>query len=310
MKDKTALAKPKRRLSKTVMWENIYGYMFIMPFIIGLLVFTVFSFGASLYLSFTRYNIFTPPEWIGLTNYRNMFFNDTRFWQSFRNTVFFTFVSTPLRLAVALGVAMLMLRAGRATYVYRLVYYLPSIMGGSIAVAVMWRRIFSSEGAINAVLNNAFGLNITRNWVFDPQTAMWTLILLSLWQFGGAMLIFLAGLKQVPASYYEAAVVDGANGWQKFYKITIPLLSPVIFFNLIMGLIGAMQAFTSSFVVTGGRPMGMTRFYAMYLYETAFEFGQMGYASAMAWFIFVVIAILTAIVFKSSGGWVFYEGGK
>ena len=297
-------------LSRARVSENFYGYLFIMPFIIGLMVFTVFSFGASFVLSFTRYNIFAPPEWVGLQNYYNMFFNDARFWQSFRNTVYFTFVSVPIRLVFSLGIAMIMLKAGSLSSFYRLVYYLPSIMGGSIAVALMWRRIMASDGAINSFINSTFGTNVVISWVFDPRTAMWTLIMLAIWQFGGAMLIFLAGLKQIPASYYEAAVVDGANSWQKFIRITIPLLTPVIFFNLIMGLIGSMQAFTSSFVVTGGRPFGMTRFFAMYLYENAFEFGQMGYASAMAWFMFVIIAIMTAIVFKSAGGWVFYEGGK
>ena len=309
MTDNGTTPAPRRRRSRMLIQESLYGYLFIAPFIVGFLVFTVFSFGASLYLSFTRYNIFAPPEWIGLDNYRNMFFNDSRFWQTFRNTLFFTFVSVPLRLVVALGVAMVMLKAGRLSSFYRLVYYLPSLMGGSIAVALMWRRIFHSDGAFNSFINRILGTNITTAWVFDTRTAMWTLIVLSLWQFGSAMLIFLAGLKQVPTSYYEAAVVDGANSWQKFYKITIPMLSPVIFFNLVMGLIGAMQAFTSAFVVTQGRPFGMTRFYVMYLYETAFEFGQMGYASAMAWFLFIIIVLMTSVVFKSSGGWVFYEGG-
>ena len=301
--------KPKKRWSRMSIQENLFGYMFIFPFIIGLMVFTVFSFGMSFYLSFTRYNIFAPAQWIGLDNYRNMLFNDSRFWQTFRNTLFFTFVGTPLRLIIALAVAMIMLRGGRMSYFYRLVYYLPSIMGASIAVALMWRRFFNSDGVINSLINSIFGTNITTAWVFDQRTAMWILILLSLWQFGGAMLIFLAGLKQVPESYYEAAIVDGANSWQKFFKITLPMLSPVIFFNLVMGLIGSMQAFTSAFVVTQGRPFGMTRFYVMYLYETAFEWGQMGYASAMAWFLFVIIVAMTAIVFKSSGGWVYYEGG-
>lgn len=272
------------------------------------MIFTFISFGASFFLSFTQFNILQPPRWVGLLNYRAMF-EDSRFWQSFWNTIFFAGVSIPLRLMVALGVAMVMMRAGRASSFYRLVYYLPSLMGGSIAVALMWRRIMATDGAINAFLQ-ALGFNVTRSWIFDPSTAMWTLILLSLWQFGAAMLIFLAGLKQIPISYYEAAVIDGANGWQKFIRITLPLLSPVIFFNLVMGIIGGFQAFTSSFVVTGGRPMGMTRFYMMYLYEQAFRDMQMGFASAMAWFMFVIIAAFTVLVFKSSGGWVFYESEK
>jgi len=215
-------------------------------------------------------------------------------------------ISVPGRLVLALAMAMVMMRAGRASSFYRMVYYLPTVMGGSIAVMLMWRRIMASDGAVNSFFQ-ALGFDVSISWVFDPQTAMGTLILLALWQIGASMLIFLAGLKQIPLSYYEAAVIDGASGWQKFSKITFPLLTPVIFFNLIMGIINSFQAFTQSFVVTGGRPMGMTRLFAMNLFENAFQFYQMGYASAMAWFMFFVIAFFTAFVFKSAGGWVFYE---
>jgi len=298
-----ALGKRRKKVSDV---NNVYGYLFISPFIIGFVVFTAISFGTAIYISFTRYNIISPPEWIGFQNYYNMLFNDARFWQSFWNTMIYVGVSVPARLVLALAVAMVMMRAGKMSSFYRMVYYLPTVMGGSIAVMLMWRRIMSSDGALNSFLQS-LGIDATISWVFDPRTAMGTLILLALWQIGASMLIFLAGLKQIPSSYYEAAVIDGANGWQKFSKITLPLLTPVIFFNLIMGIINSFQAFTQSFVVTEGRPMGMTRLFAMNLFENAFQFGQMGYASAMAWFMFFVIAFFTMFVFKSSGGWVFYE---
>ena len=304
-----SISKVKKKRRKNFDYDNFYGYLFIAPFILSFLIFTVVSYSMSIFLSFTRYNILSPPTWIGLDNYRNMLFNDFRFWQAFWNTVQFTLVAVPIRLIVALLVAFALINAGKLSSFYRTIYYIPSIMGGSIAIALMWQRIMSSNGAINSFLQ-LLGFDVTISWVFDPRTAMGTLILLSIWQFGGPMLIFLAGLKQIPQSYYEAAVVDGANGFQKFFRITLPLLTPVIFFNLIMGTIGSMQAFTSAFVVTAGRPMGMTRLFVMYLYENAFEFHAMGYASAMAWFLFVVIAAFAAIIFKSSGAWVFYESEK
>ena len=288
--------------------NNMAGYIFIAPFVIGFVVFTIYPFFSSLYLSFTRYNILTPAKWIGATNYVNMW-GDAKFWQSFWNTMFYAAVSVPLRLGVALGIAMIMMKAGRMSSVYRVVYYLPSIMGGSIAVALMWRRLMSSDGAINSFLQ-ALGLNVTTSWIAEPKTAMGTLIVLSLWQFGSTMLIFLAGLKQVPVSYYEAAIIDGANGLQKFVKITLPMLTPVIFFNLVMQIINAFMAFTSSYVITQGKPLDKTLFFAVYMYRKAFQFSEMGYASAMAWFILVIIAILTALIFRSSSMWVYYESER
>ena len=284
------------------------GYIFIAPFVIGFCIFTIYPFFSSLYLSFTRYNILTPARWIGATNYVNMW-GDAKFWQSFWNTMFYAAVSVPLRLGVALGIAMIMMKAGKMSSVYRVVYYLPSIMGGSIAVALMWRRLMSSDGAINSFLQ-ALGLNVTTSWIAEPSTAMGTLIVLSLWQFGSTMLIFLAGLKQVPVSYYEAAIIDGANGLQKFVKITLPMLTPVIFFNLVMQIINAFMAFTSSYVITQGKPLDKTLFFAVYMYRKAFQFSEMGYASAMAWFILFIIAILTALIFRSSSMWVYYESER
>ncbi|HML46013.1 MAG TPA: sugar ABC transporter permease, partial [Clostridia bacterium] len=283
-----------RRRKRPKQFDNVAGYVFISPFIVGFLIFTIYPVFSSLYLSFTRYNILTPAIFNGLTNYRNMM-ADSKFWQSFWNTVAYAFISVPLRLSMALFIAMIMLRAGRMSSAYRTVYYLPSIMGGSIAVALMWRKIFASDGAINGFLH-LIGIQSNVSWIASPQTAMGTLILLSIWQFGSAMLIFLAGLKQIPESYYEAALIDGANGRQKFFRITLPMLTPVILFNLVMQTINGFMTFTSSYVITQGKPMDRTLFFAVYMYRKAFEFRDMGYASAMAWMTLLFIAGLTALI--------------
>jgi multiple sugar transport system permease protein len=215
------------------------------------------------------------------------------------------FASVPLRLAFALAVAMLMNSGRRLVSVYRAVYYAPSIVGGSVAVAVMWREIFGTTGLFNFLL--AFLGIPGLTWLGDPRTAIWTLIALAVWQFGSPMLIFLAGLKQIPSEYYEAASIDGAGGWAKFLKITLPLLTPIIFFNLVMQIISGFMVFTQAFIVTDGRPLDTTLFYNLYLYKRAFVTLEMGYSSAMAWILLIVIAFFTALVFRSSSYWVYYE---
>ena len=302
---KNARAERKQTRGK---FDNVAGYVFISPFIVGFVVFTIYPLLTSLYLSFTRYSILQPAVFNGLTNYQNML-TDAKFWQSFTNTLYYVVVSDPLRLTMTLAVAMVMKRAGRMTSNYRTLYYLPSIMGGSLAVTLKTRRIFSSDGAINTFLQ-LMGLNVTKAWISSPDTAMGTLILLSIWQFGSAMLIFLSGLKQIPTSYYEAAVIDGANGRQKFFRITLPMLTPVILFNLIMQTINGFMTFTSSYVITQGRPLDKTLFFAVYMYRKAFEFRDMGYASAMAWVTLLFIAALTALIFRSSSAWVYYEAER
>jgi multiple sugar transport system permease protein len=203
---------------------------------------------------------------------------------------------------------MLFHRKAKMLRLYQTVFYLPSIIGGSIAVAVMWRRLFMYDGAVNAGLA-LLGIKTDISWIGNPRYAIWTLIILAAWQFGSSMLIFLAGLKQIPDSYYEAADIDGAKPWQKFIKITIPHLTPVIFFNLVMQLINGFTVFTQAFVVSGGTgdPMNSTLMYALYLYKKAFEYYQMGYGSAMAWVLVLIIALFTALIFKSSSFWVYYE---
>ena len=287
--------------------RNFTGYAFISPWLVGFLAFTVIPIVVSIYCSFTDYDILKAPVWSGLENFRTMM-KDALFWKSLKVTFTYAFFSVPLRLASALCIAMLLSRKAPLVRFHQTVYYLPSILGGSIAVAVMWRRLFMADGAINAILG-LLGIQSTVSWIGRAQTAIWTLILLAVWQFGSSMLIFLAGLKQVPRSYYEAASVDGANALQKFFRITLPHLTSVIFFNLIMQLINGFAVFTQAFIVSGGSgdPMNSTLVYALYLYQRAFKYYQMGYGSAMAWVLVLVIGVFTALLFRSSSRWVYYE---
>ncbi|PZE21641.1 carbohydrate ABC transporter permease [Paenibacillus xerothermodurans] len=296
---KTSLLKALRR--------NAVGYSFISPWLVGFLAFTIGPMIASLYLSFTRYDMLSPAEWIGLSNYVNLFSDDDRFLQALKVTFIFVFVSVPLKLLFALFIAILFNGSHRGVGFYRTVYYIPSIIGGSVAVAVMWKQLFGLKGAVNGILA-MFGIQGT-NWVASPDYALSTLILLVIWQFGSPMLIFLAGLKQIPGDLYEAASVDGASYFDRLFRITLPMLTPVIFFNLVMQMIGGFMTFTQSFLVTAGGPLDKTLFYAVYLYQRAFTHFEMGYASAMAWILLIIVALLTALIFKSSSAWVYYESG-
>ena len=237
-------------MSARALKQNMTGYAFISPFIIGFLAFTFIPIVASLYFSFTQYNLFASPTWIGLENYKKMFTEDPRYWQSLKVTLIYVFAGVPLRLGFALLIAMVLNTASRAVGLYRTLFYLPSLIGGSVAVAIMWRNIFGDEGIINLLL--AFFSIPDVRWFGDPTAALWMLICLSVWQFGSSMLIFLAGLKGIPMTYYEAASVDGANFWQKFTKITLPMLSPVILFNTIMQTIAAFMTFVPAFIISKG----------------------------------------------------------
>jgi multiple sugar transport system permease protein len=287
--------------------ENLSGFAFISPWLLGFLMFMALPMLLSLYYSFTEYDILASPVFSGLRNFRKMA-GDELFRKSLSVTFYYAFVSVPLRLVFAFLVALLFRRAARAVRVYQAVYYLPSIVGGSIAIAVMWRRLFMADGAINAVLQ-AVGINSTVSWIGEPSTAMWTLIILAIWQFGSSMLIFLAGLRQIPVAYYEAAQIDGAGVFHQFLSVTLPQMTPVIFFNLIMQLINGFTVFTQAFVVSGGNgdPQNTTLVYALYLYQRAFKYYNMGYGSAMAWVLVLIIALFTGIVFKTSDRWVYYE---
>jgi multiple sugar transport system permease protein len=295
-----------------ILKENLTGYAFISPFIIGFLGFTLIPIIASLYLSFTNYNLFAAPRWIGLDNYIKMFTADPRYWKSLKVTLIYVIGGVPLRLAFALLIAIMLNTASRAVGIYRSLFYLPSLIGGSVAVAIMWRNVFGDVGIVNILLD-FFGISAVR-WFGSPTAALWMLIFLSVWQFGSSMLIFLAGLKGIPKSYYEAASVDGANGVQQFFKITLPMLSPVILFNTVMQTIAAFMTFVPAFIIskgTGG-PLDGTLLYSLYLFIQGFEFFNMGYASAMAWIMLIIVGFLTVIIFTTSKYWVHYEseGGK
>ena len=286
--------------------HNLAGYAFITPWLAGFFAFTLIPMLASLYLAFTDYDILSAaPRWVALDNFHRMFFRDPRYWRSVQATFYYVMIAVPMRLAFALAVAMLLNTYHRGITVYRAIYYAPSVVGGSVAVAVMWRQVFGTDGVVNA-LTGLVGIPPV-TWLGDPRTAIWTLIALAVWQFGSPMLIFLAGLRQIPHELYEAAAIDGAGVWERFIKITLPMLSPVILFNLVMQTISGFMVFTQAFIVTGGAPLDTTLFYALYLYRRAFDNFQMGYASAMAWVLLLIVAFFTALVFRSSSYWVFYE---
>lgn len=294
------------KLRKFLNKESSAGVVFCMPFIIGFLVFLIIPMGMSLYYSFCDYDILSPPVFTGLDNYIEIFTADETFWHSVKATFLFAFVSVPLRLIFALIVALILVKSTKATGFYRAAYYLPSILGGSVAVAVLWRRIFATDGVLNSILG-MFGLDTQFAWLGNTKTAIWTLVLLAIWQFGSSMLIFLSALKQIPQDLYEAADVDGANKFVKFFKITLPLLTPTIFFNLVMQMINGFLAFTQSLIITDGKPMDSTLFYAVYMYRQAFSFNHAGYASAMAWIMLLFIGLLTLLLFKTKKYWVYEQ---
>ncbi|OBZ17397.1 MULTISPECIES: carbohydrate ABC transporter permease [Bacillales] len=287
--------------------NNLIGYTFIGPFVIGFLLFTLVPAIASLYFSVTDYDLLSTPSFIGLENYQSMFTDDSKFWASLKVTFLYVFIGVPLRLAFALFIAMILNTASKAIGLYRTVYYLPSIIGGSVAVSIMWRNLYGDEGVINIFLN-ALGLDSVR-WFAEPAAALWMLITLSVWQFGSSMLIFLAGLKNIPPELYEASNVDGAGPVIRFFKITLPMLSPIILFNTIMQTIGAFMTFVPAYIISKGEggPLDGTLLYSLYLFRQAFVYFDMGYASAMAWVMLIIIAILTGILFATSKKWVHYE---
>ncbi|MCD5354981.1 sugar ABC transporter permease [Kineosporia mesophila] len=280
--------------------------VFLAPWIIGLVAITAGPMLMSLYLSFTDYNLLSNANFTGLENIQRML-DDTRLAKSLTVTMVYVFVSTPIQLAVALGLAVVLDRGLRGLSLYRSIFYLPSLLGSSVAVAVLWKRVFGVDGLFNQFLS-LFGID-GPGWISQPSTALSTLILLHVWTFGAPMVIFLAGLRQIPREFYEAASVDGASRRQQFRNITLPMLSPIIFFNLVLGLIGAFQSFTQAFIVSDGRggPSDSTLFFTLYLYQQGFVNFSMGYASALAWLLLLIIAVFTAINFWASKFWVFYD---
>ena len=285
--------------------ESVAGYIFILPFIIGFLWFTLIPFITSFYLSFTDYDLLSAPEWVGIGNFKRMFMEDELVWTSLGVTFKFAIIQVPIKLGFSLFVAILLNRKTKAVGIYRVVFYIPSLMGGSVAIALLWKQMFNYRGVLNDVLAS-FNIEPV-NWLGNTKTALGVLILLGVWQFGSSMLIFLAALKNIPSTYYEAAVIDGAGKIACFSKITLPMITPILFFNLIRQIISSLQAFNSSFLITSGGPLNSTLYYGVHLYNRAFKYFEMGYGSALAWFLLVIIAILTALVFKSSSAWVYYE---
>lgn len=299
---------PKRGATRTPVSypDNRAGYLFLLPWLIGLLGFTIGPMIASGYLSFTDYNLLNPPTFTGLDNFTAMA-NDARLWNSFRVTLVYVFVGVPLQLALALGVALVLDRGMRALPLYRSIFYLPSLMGGSVAIAILWRQVFGFDGLVNGFLS-WFGVQ-GPGWIAHPDYALGTIVILHVWTFGSPMVIFLAGLRQIPDMYYEAAKMDGAGTLRRFRSITMPLLTPIIFFNLVLQTIFAFQSFTQAYIVSGGTggPSDSTMFFTLYLYKEAFTELNMGYAAAMAWFLLLVVGALTAVNFWLSKFWVFYD---
>jgi multiple sugar transport system permease protein len=285
--------------------EATAGYLFITPWLVGLLVFTLGPIIVSLYLSMTDYEIVRPPVFTGFANYEFLF-QDRLFWQALRVTSTYVFISVPLGLILSFAVAMLMNQKLKLLGLWRTIFYIPNLVP-VIASSVLWLWLFNPQFGLFNVILLFFGIE-GPNWLGHSQWALPSLILMSLWSVGGPMLIYLAGLQGIPTDLYEAAEIDGAGAWRKFFAVTIPMMTPVIFFNLVLGMIAAFQTFAQAFVMTQGGPRYATLFYVLYLYQNAFQFFRMGYAAALAWILFIIIFALTVLIFRSSAAWVYYEG--
>lgn len=285
--------------------RDFMAYLYITPWLVGLVVLQIYPFVSSLLYSFTDFTILSVPKFIGLNNYITLFTSDREFVKSLLTTFTFTIYTVPGKLLLALAVAVFLNREIKGINLIRTIFYIPSLFGGSIAIAILWKLMFMNDGIINAILQFLHLPAVA--WLGDPKVALKTISLLEIWQFGSSMVIFLAALKQVPKSLYEAAQLDGANKIMQFLKITLPQITPIIFFNLIMQTINALQSFTSAFVITNGGPMKSTYVLGMKLYNEAFAFFKMGYASAISWIIFLIVLVITVLLFRSSSGWVYYE---
>jgi multiple sugar transport system permease protein len=288
--------------------EAIAFHLFAAPWIIGFLCFTLGPMVISFLLSFTQYDVITPARWVGLSNYVTMFTNDGLVWQALRVTFSYALGAVPLGLVISFLVAVLLNQRVRGIYLYRTLFYMPSVLP-LVPVALLWLWIFNPDfGLINNFLA-IFGITGPQ-WLFDEFWVIPAFILMSLWSVGGAMVIYLAGLQGIPTHLYEAAEIDGGGWWARFRHVTLPMMSPVIFFNLVLGIIGSMQTFTLAYVMTNGAPANASLFYGLYLYNNAFLYFKMGYASALAWLMFAIILALTLLVFRSSPLWVYYEGER
>ena len=295
------------RLSKGLRRSQRIGYLYILPWIIGFLVLQLYPLLSSLFYSFTDFNMFNMPNFVGLSNYIKLLTTDASFRNSLSRTFIYVFMGVPVKLTFAFFIAMLLNMKIRFINAFRTIYYLPSIVGGSVAISILWRLLFMKDGAVNKILGLA-GIPAV-SWLGNPTYALFTISMIIVWQFGSSMVLFLAGLKQIPDELYESARVDGASHVRCFFNITVPLITPVLFFNLIMQMINAFQDFTGAMVVTNGGPLNSTYLYALMLYDQGFKYFRMGYASALSWVLFAIILGFTALIFKSSPMWVNYQDG-
>ncbi|MDR1904238.1 MAG: sugar ABC transporter permease [Treponema sp.] len=286
--------------------NNLAGYVIISPWLVCFFAFMLFPLLMSLYYSFTDFDILSKPRFVGLENYIYLLTSDSKFVKAVGVTILYAFTSIPMRLVFAFFIANLLVKNHRGVGIYRTLFYLPSIIGGSVAVGIVWRTIFGRNGAFDLLLKN-FGIYTEYSVLGDPRTAIWSLVLMAIWQFGSPMLIFLAGLKNLPATYYEAASIDGASSFKKFWKITVPLMTPIFLFNLVMQMISGFMVFTQGYIITAGKPLNSTLFYVVHVYQTTFENFRAGRGSAMAWLLLLFVGIMTVILFSSSKYWVFDE---
>ncbi|MYW65889.1 ABC transporter permease subunit [Streptomyces sp. SID8379] len=284
------------------------AYVFLTPWMLGAVVLTIAPMLFSLYMSFTDYNLFDAPHWIGFDNYRRLLLDDPEVRDTVGVTLLYVVVATPLKLIAALGVALLLHTRRKGRNFYRAAFYMPSLIGASVGAAIVWRLLFSTGSVVDRFLG-AFGIH-TGGWISNPDWSLMSLVALSVWQFGAPMVIFLAALQQIPHDLYEAAELDGAGPVRRFTAVTVPMLSPVIFFNLVLEMVHAFQMFNSAFVLSNGTggPAGSTHVYSMYLYELGFNDFRMGYAAALTWVLLLVVGVVTAVLFKTSGRWVHYAG--
>ena len=286
--------------------DNIAGYLFLAPWIFGFLLMWLIPAVISIYYSFTDFNLLNTPSLIGLGNYQRIFTQDDTFWQALKVTFSYVLLLVPLRLAFALFVAMLLNQKHKGLGLYRTLYYVPSIIGGSIAVSIVWKQLFGNKGVVMSLLG-LVGIQQKTSLLGNPKTALAVIVIMGVWQFGSSMLIFLSALKQIPGSLSESAMVDGGKPWQVFTRITLPMLTPTIFFNLILQIINGFRVFTESYVITDGGPLDSTLSYVLYLYRRAFTYFDMGYSCALAWVLVAIIAVFTVILFKTQNNWVHYE---
>jgi multiple sugar transport system permease protein len=312
LKVKNHAAEPTSKPISLRRQEALWAYLFISPWLIGFIIFTLGPMIASLLLSLTRYNITTAPIFVQFDNYIKLFTDDPKFWHSLGITIKFAVVAIPLNLIFGFLLALLLNQNVPGVPFWRTIFYLPSVIAG-VAVAILWSLIFNPRFGILNWLLSLVGID-GPGWLASPDWALPALIIMSLWSVGGGMIIYLSGLQSIPTTLYEAAELDGANSWQQLFYITIPLMSPVIFYNLVIGIISTFQYFTEVYVITAtadtglGGPADSTLFYNVYLYSNAFRYLNMGYASAMAWILFIIVLVLTLLVFRSSALWVYYEG--